>query len=554
MTYRTDDPQRPHHSREANPGPARPRKGPRGTARVGGTLRRYGALTVPLALLLTACGGGSDPAEDSAAPDADDVAPDETPDEFTRETRIFNQGGDSPPAEVTVDAVEATEDSTLLHLSLTNLGETVTDGSSHTTTPFLFDPIEGAAYPWLTDGSSIDDTAFGSHADGGSVPFFGEVENEWRFYYPPLPDHVEYVTFFGLGAGAMTGIPVERVDEHRPVPEPGVDGDAPEREEPEPGDTLVWPVREPDASATEHIFPTEGYVTGDDATMTRSGDVETIALDADVLFEFDEAELTSDATELIEDAAASLDANAADTDGTVIVTGHTDGVGDDAYNQDLSEERADVVRAELEQHLSGSPEFDVSGVGSSEPVLDEGGVDDEEAREQNRRVELSYAARPVQSDDSADEDGIAAADRNVGAVGTYRDDASEPTATAEHGGFELAAYPLLRDGATVVAEVELTNNDDAAAHPDLGDDIRTSIGDSESLSGFRLVEEDGGTERFALLLVMEDDEREPFGEVAQEVAPGETYRLAVVFPAPEPDTDEITLSAGPFGDLTLPIE
>ena len=75
----------------------------------------------------------------------------------------------------------------------------------------------------------------------------------------------------------------------------------------------------------------------------------------------------------------------------VSVEGHTDSVGTDAFNQGLSERRAQAVRQEL---LTGGMETGrivARGFGESRPVAPNttpGGADDPAARARNRRVEI----------------------------------------------------------------------------------------------------------------------------------------------------------------------
>jgi outer membrane protein OmpA-like peptidoglycan-associated protein len=67
------------------------------------------------------------------------------------------------------------------------------------------------------------------------------------------------------------------------------------------------------------------------------------------------------------------------------VEGHTDSVGTDEYNRQLSERRAEAVRDYLVQQGISSDAIAASGFGKSEPVATN---DTPEGRQQNRRVEL----------------------------------------------------------------------------------------------------------------------------------------------------------------------
>jgi outer membrane protein OmpA-like peptidoglycan-associated protein len=99
-------------------------------------------------------------------------------------------------------------------------------------------------------------------------------------------------------------------------------------------------------------------------------------------FEFDKADLRPEDKELLARIAGILMTS---HDYTISVNGHTDDVGSDAYNQKLSERRAQSVRDYLVQ-AGLSPEIlSVEGHGKSLPLVR--GTSDA-ARAKNRRVEL----------------------------------------------------------------------------------------------------------------------------------------------------------------------
>jgi outer membrane protein OmpA-like peptidoglycan-associated protein len=77
---------------------------------------------------------------------------------------------------------------------------------------------------------------------------------------------------------------------------------------------------------------------------------------------------------------------------TTTVEGHTDAIGSDAYNQGLSERRANAVRDVLvEQHGIDVNRVSAVGYGESRPVADN---DSESGRAINRRVEAAVEALP----------------------------------------------------------------------------------------------------------------------------------------------------------------
>jgi outer membrane protein OmpA-like peptidoglycan-associated protein len=68
------------------------------------------------------------------------------------------------------------------------------------------------------------------------------------------------------------------------------------------------------------------------------------------------------------------------------VQGHTDNIGNDAYNQTLSEERAKAVVAWLAQHGVAADRLAAKGYGKTKPIADNGS---DEGRARNRRVEIA---------------------------------------------------------------------------------------------------------------------------------------------------------------------
>lgn len=67
------------------------------------------------------------------------------------------------------------------------------------------------------------------------------------------------------------------------------------------------------------------------------------------------------------------------------VVGHTDSVGSDAYNMDLSNRRANAVNNLLVQRGVADSRIDIVGYGKTMPVATN---DTEAGRQKNRRVEI----------------------------------------------------------------------------------------------------------------------------------------------------------------------
>jgi outer membrane protein OmpA-like peptidoglycan-associated protein len=70
---------------------------------------------------------------------------------------------------------------------------------------------------------------------------------------------------------------------------------------------------------------------------------------------------------------------------TIEVSGHTDNVGSTAYNQHLSERRAQAVINHLITNGINPKRLLARGYGSSQPVSPN---DTEQGRQQNRRIEF----------------------------------------------------------------------------------------------------------------------------------------------------------------------
>lgn len=102
-----------------------------------------------------------------------------------------------------------------------------------------------------------------------------------------------------------------------------------------------------------------------------------------VTFEFNEDRLTANAKTVLDALVVPLMRRYPDM--VVEVAGHTDWIGNDAYNQNLSERRAQAVVAYLIESGIASANMTAAGYGEKEPIATN---DTDEGRELNRRVEL----------------------------------------------------------------------------------------------------------------------------------------------------------------------
>jgi outer membrane protein OmpA-like peptidoglycan-associated protein len=102
-----------------------------------------------------------------------------------------------------------------------------------------------------------------------------------------------------------------------------------------------------------------------------------------VLFDFNKSTLQPASDAALQPAANIM---AADKTLKLEVQGHTDNVGNDAYNQTLSEARAKAVVTWLTQHGVAADRLTAKGYGKTKPVADNGS---DEGRARNRRVEIA---------------------------------------------------------------------------------------------------------------------------------------------------------------------
>jgi len=124
-----------------------------------------------------------------------------------------------------------------------------------------------------------------------------------------------------------------------------------------------------------------------------SGGAIVVDLPGDVLFDFDKHDLRADALPVLDRIAVLL---VDFPTRSVVVNGHTDSKGDDAYNDALSMRRAEsVYRYLADRDKAKARTFKVHGFGERQPVAPNthaDGSDDPEGRQKNRRVEIVFRA------------------------------------------------------------------------------------------------------------------------------------------------------------------
>lgn len=107
-----------------------------------------------------------------------------------------------------------------------------------------------------------------------------------------------------------------------------------------------------------------------------------VVLNADTFFDFDKSTIKPEGRQILNQVAEQVSAIELET---LIATGHTDSTGPDAYNQKLSERRANSVKEYLVSRGVPADRIYTEGKGESEPVATNA---TREGRAQNRRVEI----------------------------------------------------------------------------------------------------------------------------------------------------------------------
>ena len=121
------------------------------------------------------------------------------------------------------------------------------------------------------------------------------------------------------------------------------------------------------------------------AVVRRVGEGIEITFASGLLYDFNSDRVRGDARHNLDELARSLD-KYPDTD--LLIVGHTDAIGSDAYNQDLSERRSESAGRYLESR-GVRTRIQTRGLGEREPVATN---DTDAGRQRNRRVEVAIYA------------------------------------------------------------------------------------------------------------------------------------------------------------------
>jgi outer membrane protein OmpA-like peptidoglycan-associated protein len=122
------------------------------------------------------------------------------------------------------------------------------------------------------------------------------------------------------------------------------------------------------------------------ARVERVGEGIAVTFDSGILFAVNQSTLQPAGQQNLRDLVASLE----EYEGTeVLAVGHTDSTGEEAYNQALSERRAESARTFMIGAGLDASRIRAMGRGELEPIASN---DTEAGRQQNRRVEIAIFA------------------------------------------------------------------------------------------------------------------------------------------------------------------
>lgn len=127
------------------------------------------------------------------------------------------------------------------------------------------------------------------------------------------------------------------------------------------------------------------------AIVERVGEGIQVTFASGLLFGFDSDQIRGNARTNLDQLAESLDKY---PKSELLIVGHTDDVGSDDYNANLSERRAAAAASYLGSQGVSRSRIETRGLGESEPVVSNA---TESGRQSNRRVEVAiYASNALQ--------------------------------------------------------------------------------------------------------------------------------------------------------------
>ncbi len=122
------------------------------------------------------------------------------------------------------------------------------------------------------------------------------------------------------------------------------------------------------------------------AEVIDAGEGLIVKFDSGILFDTGKSDLKDAARTNIQNLAATMKNN---PETNIMVIGHTDAVGSDQFNMNLSQQRAAAVKSYAAAQGIASSRLTTVGKGESEPIADNS---TDTGKSQNRRVEIVIVA------------------------------------------------------------------------------------------------------------------------------------------------------------------
>lgn len=123
-------------------------------------------------------------------------------------------------------------------------------------------------------------------------------------------------------------------------------------------------------------------------TVQRVEEGIAVSFDSGLLFDFDSSNLRSEARDNLQKLTTIINE---DDDTMLMIVGHTDSSGDEDYNLELSERRAQSAANYMASQGLERSRIDIEGLGEEEPIADNS---TESGQQENRRVEVAIFASP----------------------------------------------------------------------------------------------------------------------------------------------------------------
>lgn len=126
----------------------------------------------------------------------------------------------------------------------------------------------------------------------------------------------------------------------------------------------------------------------DGVTIQRVEEGIAVSFDSGILFDVDSSNLKTEGYSNLQKLANILKR---DNETILMIVGHTDSTGDEAYNMGLSQRRAQSAKTYLESQGLPSVRLQTTGRGELEPIGDNS---TDSGRQKNRRIEVAIFASP----------------------------------------------------------------------------------------------------------------------------------------------------------------